>query len=71
MITQYHERLRKLANHDPSLQQDYGHGVLLIQGQPLNKVTNTVPDLIKLVLQQHDGQLQQLINQGRRRPRTA
>ena len=33
MILQYHERLRKLAAHDPSLQQEYGHEVLAVRNE--------------------------------------
>ena len=69
MILQYHERLRKLAAHDPSLQQEYGHGVLAVRdGRPAASTHN---DLVRRIMHQYEEQMQRLINQGRRWPRVA
>ena len=69
MILQYHERLRKLAAHDPSLQQEYGHEVLAVRNELSATTTNS--DLVRLIVHQYEGQMQRLINQGRRWPRVA
>ena len=69
MIRQYHERLRKLAAHDPSLQQEYGHEVLAVRNE--RPATTTNGDLVRLIVHQYEGQMQRLINQGRRWPRMA
>jgi hypothetical protein len=69
MVLQYHERLRKLAAHDSSLQQDYGHEVLAIRNELSATTTNS--DLVRLIVHQYEGQMQRLINQGRRWPRVA
>ena len=67
MILQYHERLRKLAAHDPSLRQEYGHEVLAVRNE--RSATTSDGDLIRLIVHQYEGQMQRLINQGRRWPR--
>ena len=62
-------RLRKLAAHDPSLQQEYGHGVLAVRdGRPAASTHN---DLVRRIMHQYEEQMQRLINQGRRWPRVA
>ena len=63
MILQYHERLRKLAAHDPSLQQEYGHEVLAVRNE------RSAGDLVRVIVHRYEGQMQRLINQGRRWPR--
>jgi hypothetical protein len=63
MILQYHERLRKLAAHDPSLRQEYGHEVLAVRNE------RSAGDLVRVIVHRYEGQMQRLINQGRRWPR--
>ena len=69
MILQYHERLRKLAAHDPSLQTEYGHGVLADRAGR----TAAAPqhESVRRIMQQYEEQMQRLLNQGRRWPRVA
>ena len=61
-IKEYRERLRKLQLHDPSIRQDYGHDVLIVQN-PSASDTN-LPTSARNVWERHELQLLQLINSG-------
>jgi len=72
-IKEYHERLQRLENHDPSVQQDYGHGVLMVHktSKSNHSVTRTplkafLPIVVRNIWEQYELQLQQLINSGLR-----
>ena len=72
-IKEYHERLQRLENHDPSVQQDYGHGVLMVHktSKSTHSVTRTplkafLPIVVRNIWEQYELQLQQLINSGLR-----
>ena len=72
-IKEYHERLQRLENHDPSVQQDYGHGVLMVHktSKSTHSATRTplkafLPIVVRNIWEQYELQLQQLINSGLR-----